>query len=522
MFNTIMEIDAMQYASMSREILRNGNFLHFFDNGQPYLDKPPLIFWITALFFKLLGPSDFVYRLPSLIFTIILAYSTYKFSRLYYTKIVSQIAAILLISSQAIFVMNADVRTDIYMMAPMMVSVWQFSEFFQSKRLKSLLIGWVAISFSMMGKGPIGFVIPITILTIDLLYNGKIRCILDRRMIFGVLACLLCLIPMSYGLYTQFGFEGVEFFYWTQSFGRITGASSWSNATGPLYLFNVFLYSFFPWTIIFLFTMINRVAKAYKQRNCDEKTEIVSFLGFVFPMLILSLSNYKLPHYIYCVIPFASVLTAVQINKWSANSRYYRNLNILQLVISATLLLLVYGISFFAFGIKTSLIFIPLAMAIASYSLKRLINHNKVINLLIPSVAASILFSFVLNLGIMKPLLKFQSQSNAAEFIKKNNYESLDLYLYNENEKAKSRSFNFYLDKNIKFIDSNYLQNKFNPKPQLVFTNESGLKELKDSKNNFKIIEVFNHAKVSKLTPSFINPKTRHKVLKKKYLLRFI
>ena len=86
---------------------------------------------------------------------------------------------------------------------------------------------------------------------------------------------------------------------------------------------------------------------------------------------------------------------------------------------------------------------------------KRLLNHNKVINLLIPSVAASILFSYVLNLGIMKPLLKFQSQSNAAAFIKENNYESLDLYLYNENEKAKSRSFNFYLDKNIKFIDSN-------------------------------------------------------------------
>ena len=63
-----------------------------------------------------------------------------------------------------------------------------------------------------MGKGPIGFVIPITIITIDLLYNGKIKYIWDRRMFLGVLACLLCLIPMSYGLYTQFGFEGVEFF----------------------------------------------------------------------------------------------------------------------------------------------------------------------------------------------------------------------------------------------------------------------------------------------------------------------
>ena len=373
-----------------------------------------------------------------------------------------------------------------------------------------------------MGKGPIGLVIPITIITIDLVYNGKIRHVLDKRMFLGILVCGLCLIPMSYGLYTQFGFEGIEFFYWTQSFGRITGASNWSNSTGPLYLFNVFLYVFLPWTIIFLLAMINRVVKAYKEKNCGEKTEIISSLGFVFPMIILSLSNYKLPHYIYCVIPFASVLTAVQINKWSINSRYYRKLYVLQLLLSTTLLLLIYGLSFFAFGINISLIFIPLAIAIAFYFLKSLLYHNKVVNLLIPSVAASILFSYVLNLGIMKPLLKFQSQSNAAEFIKENNYESFDLYLYNENEKAKSRSFNFYLDKNIKFIDFKYLQDESNPRPQLVFTNENGLKELKNNKNNFKIIEVFNHVRVSKLTPSFINPKTRHKVLKKKYLLRFI
>ena len=85
-------------------------------------------------------------------------------------------------------------------------------------------------------------------------------------------------------------------------------------------------------------------------------------------------------------------------------------------------------------------------------------------------------------------------------------------------KKRKVDHLTFYLDKNIKFIDSNYLQDEFNPRPQLVFTNENGLKELKDNKNNFKIIEVFNHARVSKLTPSFINPKTRHKVLKKKYL----
>ena len=121
MFNALMEIDAMQYASISNELLRGENILHLFDNGAPYLDKPPLIFWITALFFKLFGSSDFVYRVPSILFTLLLVYSTYRFSRLYYSENVSQIAALILSSSQALFIMNADVRTDIYMMAPMML-----------------------------------------------------------------------------------------------------------------------------------------------------------------------------------------------------------------------------------------------------------------------------------------------------------------------------------------------------------------------------------------------------------------
>ena len=65
LFIPIMEIDAMQYASMSRELLRGDNFLHFFDNGLPYLDKPPLIFWTTAIFFKIFGGCILSYRLPS-------------------------------------------------------------------------------------------------------------------------------------------------------------------------------------------------------------------------------------------------------------------------------------------------------------------------------------------------------------------------------------------------------------------------------------------------------------------------
>ena len=117
----------MQYASMSRELLRGENILHLFDNGEPYLDKPPLIFWITSLFFKIIGVSDFIYRLPSLIFSLFSIYFTFQFSLLYYSKNTAMMAALILASCEAFFIMNADVRTDIYMIAPMMAGVWYLS-----------------------------------------------------------------------------------------------------------------------------------------------------------------------------------------------------------------------------------------------------------------------------------------------------------------------------------------------------------------------------------------------------------
>ena len=520
MFNAVMEIDAMQYASISREILRNDNFLHLFDNGQPYLDKPPLIFWVTALFFKIFGPSEFVYRLPSIIFTLTLIYSTYRFSILFYSEKVSQVAALILASSEALFIMNADVRTDIYMITPMMVAIWQFSEYFKFNRWKNLIIGWIAISFSMMGKGPIGIVIPLSVLTIDSIFNARIRYLLDKRMFFGIMVCLLCLLPMSYGLYTQFGFQGLEFFYWTQSFGRITGASSWSNATGPFYLFNVFLYAFLPWTLLSLLAVVDRSIDILKKRH-GGKFEIISLIGFILPMVILSASNYKLPHYIYCVIPFVSVLSAVKIDKWIESDKYFRRLRIMQFFLIIPMLLTIYGIVFFAFGITLFMVIIPFILILIFFFAVMRLPSEKIIRFLIPSIIVSVLCSYGLNQGIMKPLLEFQSTSMAAKFVRDNNYEFSELYLYNENSKAKSRSFNFYLNKNIKFIDSDYLQNGSNPRPELVFTNEEGLKELKSNTANFIIIQKFDHIRVSKLHRSFIDPKTRSKTLRKKYLIRF-
>ncbi|MBI3770652.1 MAG: glycosyltransferase family 39 protein [Deltaproteobacteria bacterium] len=51
--------DPAMYATIARTIVRTGEWTHLTFNGDPYLNKPPLHFWLNALVFRGLGASTF-------------------------------------------------------------------------------------------------------------------------------------------------------------------------------------------------------------------------------------------------------------------------------------------------------------------------------------------------------------------------------------------------------------------------------------------------------------------------------
>jgi len=87
------------------------------------------------------------------------------------------------------------------------------------------------------------------------------------------------LSPMLYGLYEQYdasggrqtynGFitSGIRFYFWTQSFGRLTGESTWSNDTGPFYFIYTFLWAFLPWSLSFPIALVKKTEEDHLQRT---------------------------------------------------------------------------------------------------------------------------------------------------------------------------------------------------------------------------------------------------------------
>ena len=213
----IMDVDAAQYASMSREMLETGNYLQLFNRGVEYLDKPPFLFWVSTLGFKLFGISNFTYKLPSFLFVLIGILSTYKLGNLLYNKQTGLLASLILYSSQAYFLFVHDVRTDTILANVVILAVWQLYVFIGDRSLKALLTGSIAVGIAMLEKGPIGVMVPVLALGSQIIYARDWKVIWRWEWLLGVVTVLIVLAPMCYGLYQQFGMHGLEFYFWTQS-----------------------------------------------------------------------------------------------------------------------------------------------------------------------------------------------------------------------------------------------------------------------------------------------------------------
>jgi 4-amino-4-deoxy-L-arabinose transferase-like glycosyltransferase len=317
LFIDVMDIDASQYASIAMEMLQRGHWLQVTYHQLPYLDKPPLLFWTSALSFAAFGVLTWAYKLPSLLAVGAAAYAVYRFCLLYYARSVARIAAFILASSVGVMLMANDVRTDALLMGASACATWQLAAWLGPSRstprhrITHALLGGLFVGLAMLAKGPIGLVVPAAALGTHVRLHREWKRLWSWQLLAGIATTGVVLFPMCWGLYRQFGATGLRFFFWDQSFGRITGATAWRNDTSPLYFVHTFLWVFLPWSLLFIGALWRRgveLIRAWAGPQAGD--EGFSLGGFVLPFLALSLSHYKLPHYIFAVLPWAAVLTA--------------------------------------------------------------------------------------------------------------------------------------------------------------------------------------------------------------------
>lgn len=515
LFIPIMEVDAAQYASISREMLERNSFLQVTDNYKDYLDKPPLLFWVSALSIKLLGVSSFAYKLPSFLIALFGVFSLYKLSVLLHAKIFARLATLFYLCSVGFILMVNDVRTDTILVSFVIFATWQLIAFIQLGKTKNLLWGFVGIALAMMTKGPIGLIVPLMATMPHLALKGKWNRLLKWQWLLAPIIILAILAPMLYGLYTQFdlhpekeayglqGPSGIKFFFWDQSFGRITGENAWKNDATHFYFLHNIAWSFLPFTLLLLSGFI------YSLKKFNTKKEYIGLFGFILPFIALSFSHYKLPHYIYITIPFAAMLSAeVLQSDFFRNYSFKKVLFWFQHFISGILILGGLVIIFNVF--KASIFIVVLCLiflALMIYFYTK--NEEKIIT---ASIASFAFAAFVLNVHAYPSLLKYQSSSEVAFYALENNIDTNKIYQHN----AWGRTLNYY----TKRLTPNFDETKFEDENEAwIYLPAEDLSYF-ENKYSTNIETSFNHINVTRLSIGFLNPNTRENYTQKKYLIK--
>jgi 4-amino-4-deoxy-L-arabinose transferase-like glycosyltransferase len=531
-FITLIDIDATQYAAISKEMVLNGSLLEIFYRGNDYLDKPPMLFWTSAISFKIFGINHFAYRLPSFLISLLGIYSVYRFCIIFYNKQIAMSAILITANCQAFYLMHHDVRTDCMLTGFVMFSFWQMAAYMSTKKWKHLVFFSFAVAFAMMTKGPIGLMIIIIAFGSQFIITRSWHYIFNWHYLIAIGIIALLLFPMSWGLYHQFdlhpekfvyglqGPSGLRFFYWTQSFGRITGESNWSNNPDTFFLVHSFLWSFLPWSLLFVPALVWALKIAFQNiRERIYTNEHISLCGFVFVFVFMSLSSYQLPHYTFVIHPLAAIILA----RYMFHLRDAKqNKMFLGIIIFTLLLLIAVAVYLSCYAFKQHFILcfcILLSTCIGLFFIiraKNLIPFSKVLYAGAFGIAC---INLILNVSVYPQILKYQAYSEIAFDINKiDQNQSGSLIVFDKDYWC---SLDFYLNRNILFSTNQGCFDSISKSDNTwILTDTSHFNQIKDL-YHFKNKKIYYHFPVSNLSIDFINPETRPKTLSPFVLAKF-
>jgi len=515
-----MVVNAAKYAQVSREMLSGGDWIRLTIAGEAYEQKPPLLFWIGALFFHLFGVTTPVWKIAFYLVSLLGIWSTYRLGKLLYGKESGMVAALFWACSLSYFYYHNDIHTDTLLTDLVIFSIWQLAEFFKGGKNIRFYLGIAGTGLAMLAKGPVGIAIPAMAIGIHLLVNRDWKAVFHPRWLIAALIIAGMITPALLGLYQQFGMDGIWFYFWTNNVGRITGSYYVQNPD-PWFYFHTILYMLAPFTIFALAGFYLRIKETVTSRLRPGLSGELFTLGGILPyIIILSISKTKNPHYLMAVVPLFMILAAwfavrlARETDWRKTRKWIFGLNnLVHFALWGVMALF----AFWFFPEKRifwwlAILFFLILMLFSTF---RLTGINRQIATLMLSVLAlmfSLFYSFYPSLSV------YHAPFRVAEDFNKQAKEGEQIHLYLKPSRYWEILF-YSGNPGRYYMTEDDLPDLISEKKDWVFTDTKGKDQIINKLPETEIVAEYDHRSLSQATPRFLNPRTRASKLEKRYLL---
>jgi 4-amino-4-deoxy-L-arabinose transferase-like glycosyltransferase len=303
--------DEPRYCVVAWAMVATGDFVTPRFNGAVYLDKPPLLHWMNAASFALLGKNEFAARLPTMLTAALCTALVYAMARYAFGHRQGLLAAAVLASCGVWFGMARYVRFD----TPLALAVtaaawwaWLASEKGPEGR-HYYVLATVAAALGILVKGPIALVIAGGAFAIYLALVRRLRLLAQVPWVPVLLVMALIVVPW-FAACERANPGSTAFFLGHENLWRITrkviapGQQPWWHVI-------VFLVGgVIPWTICVPGAVWQGVREARGEDSPARRLSILLLVWVAVTVLVYIPPPVKFFQYIIPAIPALALLTA--------------------------------------------------------------------------------------------------------------------------------------------------------------------------------------------------------------------
>ena len=316
------------FAEAARQMTVTNNWITPYFNGETRFDKPPLIYWLMAVGYKLIGVNEWAVRLPSAISAIALVvfgFYTLKYFGITNFKqhnIAKQkqlwlsafIGSGLMALNPHTIIWGRTGVSDLLLSGCMGCALFCFFWGYATLAKKWYLAFYVLLGLAVLTKGPVGIVLPGLIIGCFLIYVGQFwQVVREIKLLWGLTIFTIITVPWYILVWLENGRDFFDSFFGYHNFERFTDVVNGHEAPWYFY-FLILLVLFAPWSV-YLPIAIAKLRwwkRTYWLRQPRANhLGIFAFFWFSCIFIFFSMSVTKLPSYVLPLVPAASILVSL-------------------------------------------------------------------------------------------------------------------------------------------------------------------------------------------------------------------
>jgi 4-amino-4-deoxy-L-arabinose transferase-like glycosyltransferase len=293
--------DEPRYARVAVEMHRAGEWVRPTLAGEPWLEKPPLYYWLAGAAFSLFGETETAARLPSVLAALGLVGVTALVGARLFGGTAGLHAGFVLATALLPFAYGRAAAMDMLLAATVTAAIGLLA-------LRALGIAgrlavpaaFVFMALATLAKGPLGLLLPALVAGAYIVASRDGRFARALLSPVGIVLFLLVAGPWYAAILHDQGRRFVDVFLLSHNFERFT--STVHNHPGPpFYYVPILLVGLFPWSGLLLPAL---GGLAPFRRSADRFV----LLWFLLPFLFFSAAGSKLPGYILPALPPLALL----------------------------------------------------------------------------------------------------------------------------------------------------------------------------------------------------------------------